>query len=122
MVSISSVGKVFNTPIKFNANPTNTNKQTDKETLKAFAQNQVNLGYGVMTAGAIALAGTLAKTKSVRAIATIPAALIATSMGINMLNNGKAIQKEVEQPLKVQEPKEPKEPKQTEEAPKSEIK
>ena len=39
-----------------------------------------------------------------------------------MLNNGKAIQKEVEQPLKVQQPKEPKEPKQTEEAPKSEIK
>lgn len=122
MVSISSVGKIFNTPVKFNANPTNSNKQTDKETLKTFAQNQVNLGYGVMTAGAIALAGTLAKTKSVRAIATIPAALIATSMGINMLNNGKAIQKEVEQPLKVQEPKEPKEPKQTEEAPKSEIK
>lgn len=122
MVSISSVGKIFNTPVKFNANPTNSNKQSDKETLKTFAQNQVNLGYGVMTAGAIALAGTLAKTKSVRAIATIPAALIATSMGINMLNNGKAIQKEVEQPLKVQQPKEPKEPKQTEEAPKSEIK
>lgn len=122
MVSISSVGKFFNTPVKFNANPTNSNKQSDKETLKAFAQNQVNLGYGVTAAGAVALAGTLAKTKSVRAIATIPAVLIATSMGINMLNNGKAIQKEVEQPLKVQEPKEPKEPKQTEEAPKSEIK
>ena len=119
MVSISSVGKIFNTPVKFNANPTNSNKQSDKETLKTFAQNQVNLGYGVMTAGAIALAGTLAKTKSVRAIATIPAALIATSMGINMLDNGKAIQKEVEPPLKVQQPKEPK---QTEEAPESEIK
>ena len=119
MVSISSVGKIFNTPVKFNANPTNSNKQSDKETLKAFAQNQVNLGYGVKAAGAVALAGTLAKTKSVRAIATIPAALIATSMGINMLNNGKAIQKEVEPPLKVQQPKEPK---QTEEAPKSEIK
>ena len=119
MVSISSVGRVFNTPIKFNANPTNSNKQTDKETLKAFAQNQVNLGYGVMTAGAIALAGTLAKTKSVRAIATIPAALIATSMGINMLNNGKTIQKEVQQPKENQQPKEIK---QNEDIPKSETK
>ena len=119
MVSISSVGKIFNTPVKFNANPTNSNKQTDKETLKAFAQNQVNLGYGVMTAGAIALAGTLAKTKSVRAIATIPAALIATSMGINMLNNGKAIQKEVQQPKENQQTKEIK---QNEDTSKSETK
>lgn len=96
MVSISSVGKFFNTPIKFNANPTNNTKQTNKEDLRDFAQNQVNLGYGVIAAGALAVAGSLAKSKSVRAVAAIPAALISASMGINMLSSGKAIQKEVE--------------------------
>lgn len=96
MVSISSVGKIFNAPVKFNANPTNNCKQNDKESLRNFAQNQVNLGYGVIAAGAVAVAGSLAKSKSVRAIAAVPAALISASMGINMLSSGKAIQKEVE--------------------------
>ena len=104
MVSISSVGKIFNTPVKFNANPTNNTKQVDKENLRDFAQNQVNLGYGVITAGAVAVAGSLAKSKSVRAIAAVPAALISASMGINMLSSGKAIQKEVESNNETKQP------------------
>ena len=62
MVSISSVGKIFNTPVKFNANPNNNCKQNEKEGLRNFAQKQVNIGYGVIAAGAVAVAGSLAKS------------------------------------------------------------
>lgn len=94
MVSVNPIGKFFNTPVKFHANPTGDDKQ-NKESIKKFAKNQVNLGYGVIASGALAATSVFSKSKTIKALSVLPATLITISMGINMLHSGKAIEKEI---------------------------
>lgn len=91
MVSVSSIGQVFNTPINFYAQPNTSEKPVDKEKVKAFAKRQQNMGYTIMGIGALAAAGTLAKKGPIKYIAPIPAALVCAMMGANMVGNSVAI-------------------------------
>lgn len=96
MVSVSKIGQVFTTPVNFNANQ--NSKVPDKAAINKLANQQAKMGCAIMGAGALAMAGTLLKSKTMRLVAAIPAAAICIVTGRNLLHNGMAIQKAVNSP------------------------
>ena len=93
MVSVSSIGKVFNTPINFYAQPNSPNKPADKEKIKSFANSQMNMGYACLAAAAIAVTGSMLKKGALKYIAPIPAACASAMLGSNMISSGDRIKK-----------------------------
>lgn len=94
MVSVSKIGQIFNTPTNFSANV--RDKGPDKAKIKSFAQNQINMGYVAMGAGALPILTSLAvKNKALRVLSVIPAALMCAGMGSNMISSGSAIKNAV---------------------------
>lgn len=93
MVSVAKIGQVFKTNTSFNAKPVGEDRPIDREKLKAFATNQVNLGYGVMGAGLLALTTPGLKKSALKYIAPIPAAVVCMMVGGNMFSGGHAIKK-----------------------------
>lgn len=93
MVSISKIGQ----SLTFNAQPNQEVKQHNKEKLSAFAKNQEKIGYAAMGLGALAAGGSLLKLNGLaRMVAVLPAAIITSAVGVNLLQSSSAIKKAVE--------------------------